>query len=580
MSSTSIERASLPNRDSSLIAGRFRIISLLGSGGSASVFEARDLETANNVALKILHPHLSGSPAMRKGFLLEADAAENLHHPNIAMILGYGVHESLDESLAWIALELAPGASLAEHVRRHGPLPVSDALAVADGLLLALEAAHARGLVHRDVSPANVMVDDTEEGPIRAEDVRLVDFGLADVVGRPVLGSDLVRSGQAGTTPVPIGVLGSVNYMSPEQATGESVDERGDIYQAGATLYFALTGLPPYVRASPEAVMRAHLEAPPPVPSVLVRGIPRTVDQVIVKAMGTAWADRFASAGDMRRAILEARETGEHFEHTRRFPAPSSTSLRSDQTTIYRRPTPRIGRLERARLSTSGHPLPAARPRGVAALITAGAILAVVAIAWALAASSAPRPSLAETPLPTSPPSATPSEPTIVASPRVRPPTTRTVPSLVALSLPDAQLQLEEAGLVLGTVSITNSSAAKETVLSAPGVSAGASVPAGARIDIVVASGSNTVPRVVGLTASSAMDVVRGAGFIAVRQDQSDADHESETVLGSIPGESALRAVGTEVVIEVAIAVVPLSTATPEPTPAPSSTPVPRPATP
>ncbi|MGA1827363.1 serine/threonine-protein kinase, partial [Microbacterium sp.] len=285
---------------SRLISGRYRLGELLGTGGSASVFAAVDAIDGAQVALKILHPHLSDRPAARDAFLAEARRAEPLRHPNIVGVLGVGVDEAGDAPLAWIALERAAGSSLSEHIATLGPLPPDEAAAVIDGILRALEAAHAIGLIHRDVSPANVMVAPDARGVLHVDGVRLLDFGLADAAGKSALGSDDLLSIEATGR---AGVLGNVNYMSPEQVRGEAVDARGDLYQAGAVLYFALTGRPPFPRETTGQTMRAHLTAPPPVPSVLDRRIPRTLDRVVVRAMLKDPGDRFASVGAMRAAL-------------------------------------------------------------------------------------------------------------------------------------------------------------------------------------------------------------------------------------------------------------------------------------
>ncbi|MGA1836276.1 PASTA domain-containing protein [Herbiconiux sp. 11R-BC] len=302
-----------------LISGRYALGELLGTGGSASVFAAHDRETGRMVALKILHPHLSRSEATREAFFAEARAAEVLHHPNIGEVLGVGVHDTGDAPQAWIALEHAPGLSLAELVERDGRLPPGEALAVADGVLAALEFAHGAGLIHRDVSPANIMLARDPRGALRPSGVRLVDFGLADAAGRAAIGTDVLRTPdapvggagddagpEAAATARPAGVLGNVNYVSPEQARGEPVDERGDIYQLGAVLYFALVGHAPFVRDSARAVMLAHLQAPPPVPSVARPGLQRAIDRIVVKALLKDPDMRFASAADMRTAVRSA----------------------------------------------------------------------------------------------------------------------------------------------------------------------------------------------------------------------------------------------------------------------------------
>ena len=565
-----IELGSVASADPPLIAGRFRIIGLLGSGGSASVFEARDFELNRTVALKILHPHLSMTEKMRRGFLLEATFSQDLTHPNIAAVLDSGVHGTDSDSFAWIALELAPGISLAERVGRVGALQLDDALTVADGVLAALEAAHAKGMVHRDVSPANVMVDYPATGALRPADVRLVDFGLADAIGRSTAASDIVRSERTDTERD--GVLGSVNFMSPEQAMGRPVGERGDLYQAGATLYFALTGLPPYRRDTPAAVMRAHIEAPPPVPSVLAAGIPGAVDRAVVTAMSTDENGRYASATDMRRAVRDAVTAGVIQRPTRLLVGQPARSDLLAMTTVYRaRPT-----------RTDGPPRPSVEPalaprnRRLALAIATAAITSVFAICWIVAANAAPDTSSSSAP---SKASATPSpQPTVTRASVPRPGVVSTVvavPALVSLSLDQARTALVSVGLVVGTVSTLNSPAAARTVLSAGDGSD--RVARGTHIDLVVASGSNSVPRVVRLTVSAAVDAVRSAGFVATRHDQADSDFARDSVLGSSPEEAAILTVGSEVIIYVAAPGTTVPTTTPTPTSTPTQTASPSP---
>ena len=560
---------SVPSADPPLVAGRFRIIGLLGSGGSASVFEARDSELNRTVALKILHPHLSMTEKMRRGFLLEAAFAQDLTHPNIATVLDSGVHDTDSDSFAWIALELAPGISLAERVGRVGALQLDDALTVVDGVLAALEAAHAKGMVHRDISPANVMVDYSPTGVLRPFDVRLVDFGLADAIGRSTAASDIVRSER--TDSGRGNVLGSVNYMSPEQAMGRPVGERGDLYQAGATLYFALTGFPPYRRETPAAVMRAHIEAPPPVPSVLAAGIPGAVDRAVVTAMNTDENGRYASATDMRSALRDAVTVEVVLSPTRLLVAQPARSDLLALTTVYRARPPR----------TDGPPHPGAQPapapaprnRRLSLAIATAAITSVLAITWIIAANAPPDSSSSSSaPLKAS---ATPSpQPTVTPARVPRPAVVSTVvvvPAVVSLSLDQARTALVSVGLVVGTVSSLNSPAAARTVLSAGDGSE--RVARGAHIDLVVASGSNSVPRVVRLAVSAAVDAVRSAGFVATRHDQADSDFSRDSVLGSSPEEAAILPVGSEVIIYVAASGTTVPTATPTPTPTPTSTP-------
>jgi serine/threonine protein kinase len=533
------------------------------------VFEAWDFQTGRTVALKVVHPHLSGSPEMRRSFLREASVAEGLGHPNITRVLGYGVHGPDGERFAWIALERAPGMSLTEGVGLAGALDPEDALTVANGVLAALDAMHAERTVHRDVTPTNVIVDYPGEGSLRTSDFRLLDFGLADIVGRPTTASDVVRSkGRDGGL---TGVLGSVNYMSPEQVMGRPVGQRGDIYQAGTTLYFALTGLAPYRHPTPDAVIRAHFEARPPVPSVLSPGIPRAVDRIVVTAMNTDEAGRFSSAASMREAVQLAFTKALVVNRTQLFDTPPDNGSRRNVTAVYGGGgnsgfySPPL-----AKLTTP--PRQALRNRRLALAITTGAITSVMAIAWILAVNSAPTASSATAPLAsvvaTPQPSLVPEDPPHPAAvPAVD------LPTLVALSLDSARTALTLVGLSLGTVSWINSPAGIGTVLSTAGVRGGR-VAVDTRIDLVVTSGSNSVPRVAGLTLSGALTAIRGAGFSAGKHDQADADHARDSVLGSVPGETVVLAVGSEVVVDVSVPVttVPVTSPTPAHSPTPTPT--------
>ncbi|WP_448811394.1 protein kinase domain-containing protein [Agromyces bauzanensis] len=580
-----------------LLSGRFRLGELLGTGGSASVFAAVDTVDGASVALKLLHPHLSGTPAMREAFFAEARRAEPLRHPNIAGVLGVGVDEASDDPVAWIAFERAPGRSLAEQVELAGALAVRDAVAVADGVLRALEAAHAIGLVHRDVSPANVMVVAGESGAIEVEGVRLLDFGLADAAGRAALGSDVLRS-EAGEGPA--GVIGNVDYMSPEQVRGAALDERGDLYQAGAVLYFALTGRPPFARDTSAETMRAHLQAPPPVPSVMDSRIPRELDRVVVRALLKHADDRFATAAEMRAAVTAAPTAAE--------PAPVAEAGGTRVTRVVA-PAPRpdvdstrvLGRtrvparplaaertavqgpeMPRAGVQRSGRSRAAASARATGRRGTLGASISVAALAVLVAAiigsvaaspTAVPIPSnspsegsLASPPPPTADAS-TPSSPPVVVTP---PPVVEVVvPDVASATLAEAKRVLTDAGLVAGELTVVESERPADTVLgSSP--EAGARAVEGSTVALTVASGFNRVPHVVGLTRAEALAALQRAGFTVALGTRRVAGVAAGSVVGTDPGEGVSLQLATTVTLLEA-------EATPRPTPPPTSTPVPTP---
>ncbi|MFB2598263.1 protein kinase [Herbiconiux sp. P17] len=638
-----------------LLSGRFRLGGLLGSGGSASVYEAVDVTTGETVALKVLHPHLSRSDAARDAFFAEARAAEVLLHPNIVGVRGVGVHLADGEPLAWIALEHAPGTSLAELVDHEGALRLDEALAMADGVLSALAYAHAAGLIHRDVSPANVMVARDPRGFLRPSGVRLVDFGLADAAGRAAVGADVLRTPDpsgadaiGGPGPQDLrsrGVLGNVNFLSPEQARGEAVDERGDVYQLGAVLYFALVGHPPFVRDDPRAVMLAHVQAPPPVPSVARRGTPRAVDRLVVRALLKDPELRFASADEMlvavrsaarhlsAVAVTEGAEPGElglggsphartaqdgsAAQHTppssgaegttRVMPLPSAAgtptgALSDAETTVLPRTRARArtgsGIAPRTGIGTTssapGHGRPAsgppgsrppvgatasrpasdaATPRGRFGLwLILGLAACVVVVAWALASGTAPPPTQAAGPETEAPPSVSETTPPPPPSPTASTATLVPVPELASGSLSAARDALAAAGLTLGTVTPENSALAGETVLQSDPV-AGSALAAGGTVNLVVASGSNAVPRIAGSAQADALATLRSAGFETLVTTRAE-DAPPGTVLGSSPADGTVARIGTTVSIVIAT---PRPTSTPTTPPPPTSTPTPDP---
>lgn len=570
-----------------LISDRFQLGELLGTGGSASVFAAVDVRDASTVALKILHPHLSTDPGAREALFREARASAGLRHPNIVAVIDTGVH---DDTLAWIALELVAGTSLAEFVEVRGPLGPDEALTVARGILLALEAAHATGLIHRDVSPANVMIATTPGERIAATDVRLVDFGLADATGRAAL--------SASVDDAPAGVVGNVNYLSPEQAEGREIDARGDVYQLGAVLYFALTGRAPFERTTVLETMRAHVSAPPPVPSVRRSGVPRGVDRLVVKAMLKHPDARFPSATEMLAAVDALVPAAQAEPRTLLLGAPSvgsrgmasHASALPDATTRLGPIGPRRSAVARparspapaaARPPVVTAPAPVAPPPAAAEhrspvwAIVGAIVVAAATVAWILSAASAAPPHSADAAVVETPPTA---QATVAPAPV--PVVAEQPPQVVAVAVPDvaggtvvdAAVLLDRAGLVLGATTQEDSPAAAGTVLrSSPDVAS--QHDPGTTVNVVVASGFNTVPVIVGLTRESAVAAVQNAGFTVAFASETHPTSPRGTALRSDPADSTRLELGHLVTVVVASA--PPSTATPTPVPTGTSTPSP-----
>lgn len=555
-----------PSEPVGLIGDRYRTGELLGTGGSASVFAAVDEGTGRSVALKVLHPHLAQRAAARDAFLAEAARALPLRHPNIVAVLGVGVDDRATP-IVWIALERAPGMTVAEHVARHGPLRPADAIALAEGILRALEAAHAMQLVHRDVSPSNVMIaprlepGSPDTGVLESGDVRLLDFGLADAAGRTALGTDDLLSTRATGR---AGVMGNVNYLSPEQARGDAVDARGDVYQVGALLHFALTGRPPFPRATVGETLRGHLEAPPPVPSTIDPRIPRALDRVVIRAMLKAPSDRFPSAAAMRRALLPGPSV--RATHVTRALRPVSPVLAKPAPS---RPAARAMAGAPAREVSPGRTWLIAT---VAALAVAVAVTVLASRTPSVSVADEPRPSATSTPTPDPIPSAP-----VAAQPDHQPIVGMlVVPDLSRFAVGEAVAALTEAGFAVGTIAHVDSASPRDTVLGSQPAS-GDFLAVGESVDLVVASGFHVVPEVDGRSREAAAEMVRTAGFVpAFAFDAASAPRDEPGVLGTEPAAGTVRPVGSTVTVIEAK----LTAPTPTPTvhePTPTSTPLPTP---
>lgn len=564
--------------DDELLGGRYRVGELLGVGGSASVHRADDLRGGPPVAVKILHPHLCADAAAQNAFLREARHAAAFTHGNVVLIHDAGLHEAGGTAVPWIALDLLTGPTLRDRVRQGGPLGVVEAATVADGILAGLEAAHAAGIVHRDISPQNVVLEAVPGAPVRSIDVRILDFGLADATGRSTVGDDILLAGE-GSGDGPMSVVGNAHYMSPEQASGRPVRAGSDLYQVGAVLFFLLTGSPPFPRASTAEVLQAQRIAPPPVPSALVPGA-RPLDAVIIRALTKTPARRFRDAGEFRAALAEA-VAGLDVEGTPAAPVPlfgPQADPGTGPTSILPGgPLPEdLGYLvpaaEREADTPVAEPAP---PRGAAIVLGVGAVVlaaAVIAGAFiagfastaapvAAEAEAAEPPPVVEQPSAPSPePSPTP-VPVPLAVPTVAP---RVEVPVLQGDLASAEAALRRAGLVPGAVTRIDSGEHADRVLG-QSPAPGASAAAGDSVDIVVASGRSTVPQTAGMTIAEATAAMEAAGF----RPAADPPGAPATtrVARSDPAAGTVLPVGTSVQLRLE------SPPTPTPSPSPGGQP-------
>ncbi len=266
-----------------ILLGRYELGPLLGAGGMAEVFEGHDRLLARRVAIKILLAQYAHDPAFLARFRREAQSAASLSHPNIV-----GVFDTGSEGDTWfIVMEYVDGRTLKDIIRAEGALYWSRAAEVAADVAGALAVAHARGIVHRDVKPGNVML--TTEGK-----VKVMDFGIARASAVPSITQTSA-------------VVGTAQYIAPEQAQGLEVDARTDVYALGCCLYEMVTGQVPFNGPTPVAIAYRHVREDPTPPRALNPDVPVALEQVCLKAMAKRPEDRYQTAAEMQRDLNRVR---------------------------------------------------------------------------------------------------------------------------------------------------------------------------------------------------------------------------------------------------------------------------------
>jgi len=259
-----------------LLGGRYKLGEMIGTGGMADVYVAEDTRLARQVAVKVLRSDLARDPSFVARFRKEALAAAGLNHPGIV-----AVYDSGEEPAPYIVMELISGHTLRELIHKGERVPLKRALEIGEGILAALEYSHHSGIVHRDIKPANIMI--TDHG-----DVKVMDFGIARVLAD--LGATLTSTWN---------VVGTAQYLSPEQALGEVADLRSDIYSTGCLLYEVLTGKPPFSGETPVSIAYQHVSGVLIPPSKIVPGLPVGIDTLLTVALAKNPDDRYQSAGLM-----------------------------------------------------------------------------------------------------------------------------------------------------------------------------------------------------------------------------------------------------------------------------------------
>src|SRR5262245_61380494 len=266
----------------------FTIESLLGRGGMSVVYRARQERPSRYVALKPLAPDLSSDAAFRERFIRESDLAASLDDPNVLPVYEAGEHDGV----LYIAMRYVEGTDLKTVIRQEGALDPARTERIVEQVAHALDAAHAKGLIHRDVKPGNILLAPATGS--RSEHAYLADFGLSKRTG-----SDVSLTGT--------GVFaGTMRYAAPEQFEGRRLDARTDVYSLGCVLFECLTGRPPFEGEQDAALMYAHIMEPPPGATAVRPELPPAIDAVVTKAMAKRPEDRYASCGELTREVRGA----------------------------------------------------------------------------------------------------------------------------------------------------------------------------------------------------------------------------------------------------------------------------------
>lgn len=278
--------------DNRLIAGRYRLGDLVGRGGMADVFEAYDTRLSRTVAVKLLKSDLANDPAFESKFRQEAQASARMAHPTIVRVYDAGEEIHTDENghqrrTPFIVMELVRGRLLRE-IAHEGQISVERAIKFVSGILTALEVSHRAGVVHRDIKPSNVMIGE-------GDSIKVMDFGIARAV-----------SDNSATQAATMGVIGTAQYFSPEQARGEAVDGRTDLYSTGVILYELLAGRPPFKGESAVSVAYQHVSEAVTPPSAHNPQISPELDQVVLRALAKDKDQRFQTAEEFREHLLAA----------------------------------------------------------------------------------------------------------------------------------------------------------------------------------------------------------------------------------------------------------------------------------
>ena len=497
---------------------------MIGTGGMADVYIAEDLRLHRKVAVKILRSDLARDPAFVGRFKKEALAAGGLNNPGIVAVFDSGE----DGPNSYIVMELVKGHTLRQVLQSDAEISQDEAVQIVTEILEALEYSHAQGIIHRDIKPGNIMITDSGK-------VKVMDFGIARALDD--IGATMTNTWS---------VVGTAQYLSPEQATGDSADARSDIYSVGCLMYELLVGRPPFIGDTPVSIAFQHVSAPLPSPSDINPDIDPNLETIIKVALHKNPDDRYQDAGamleDLRRAVR-----GEQVTTKIKRTSPRRKIFLAGGVAIA------LVVIAGSTLLTKSHTpsTPSLQVPNVVGLTEAQAraLLPNFTINIQDGPSSTIPKGRISSQVPLADTKVIPGS-SITLTESTGAGNTSVPINLVGLSLADARSALTAVGLSVSQTVSVDSNQAPGTVLSV-NPSPGSILQAGAGVVLQIASGSLQVPNLVGLTEVQAITTLTQAGFLVRTATAYDSTQPVQVVLAQAPDAGTTQSIGSAVTITV-----------------------------
>jgi serine/threonine-protein kinase len=507
-----------------VFGNRYAIGEMIGTGGMADVYIGEDQRLSRKVAVKVLRSDLARDPSFLARFRKEALAAAGLNHPGIV-----AVYDSGEEGQnSYIVMELVNGHTLREVLKDPTTLTVERSLEIIEGVLTALSYSHENGIIHRDIKPGNIMLTDSG-------DVKVMDFGIARAMDD--IGATMTSTWN---------VVGTAQYLSPEQATGEACDLRSDIYSVGCLLYELVTGRPPFTGDTPVAIAYQHVSSDFQIPSAVNPALDENIDKIITVALAKNPGDRYQSAEMMLSDIRRAMKGQNVTTKIRRIVPRRNFLVMGSAATVF---LLLIGFAVNSFNSTT--PVPTLQIPNVIGLTQSAAeeLLADYTINIQRAPDSRIPKDRVASQLPLAATRA-PKGSSITLTISDGPGDTTIPTTIIGLSLEEARNELSAAGLLITQIIPVDSNSRTGVVLKIT-PDAGSIIKAGSGVVLEIASGNVKVPELLDLTGIEAQTILTQAGFLVKEISAYDEAKPVGVVLAQAPAAGTTQSIGSDVAITV-----------------------------